>query len=69
MMIQPRNRALIAALLSASSVVAVAGCTAAKKLSSPQPAGSEDTPKKEYQYRDFSTGKSFFKPIDPSSRD
>jgi hypothetical protein len=68
MKIRPRNRALIATLLSATTVVAIAGCTSARKTSTPQPADTGDQPKKEYQYKDFSTGKSFFRPIDPSSQ-
>jgi hypothetical protein len=68
MKIRPRNRAVIAALLSASAVVGVAGCTATRKLSTPQPAGADEKPKKEYQWKDMSTGKSFFRPIEPSSQ-
>jgi hypothetical protein len=67
MKIRPRNRALIAALVSASTVVAIAGCTAARKVSTPQPADADATPKKEYQWKDMSTGKSFFKPLDPTA--
>jgi hypothetical protein len=69
MKIRMRNRALIAALVSASTVVAIAGCTATKKLSTPQPAKADEQPKKEYQWKDMSTGKSFFKPISPPSQD
>ncbi len=58
------NRAWIAALVSASTVVAIAGCTAARRVSSPQPTDAEAQPKKEYQWKDMSTGKSFFKPIE-----
>jgi hypothetical protein len=68
MKIRPRNRAWGAVLLSATTVVAIAGCTSARKTSTPQPADAAEPPKKEYQWKDMSTGKSFFKPIDPSSQ-
>ena len=61
--IRPRNRAVLAALLSAWSVVAVAGCTASRAMSTPQPAGGDEPPKKEYQWKDMSTGKANFRPI------
>jgi hypothetical protein len=69
MMIRPASRALIAAVVSATTVVAFAGCTSARKLSNPQAADSEAVPKKEYQWHDMSTGKSFFRPIDPTPKD
>ncbi len=69
MKIRTRNRSLIAALVSASTVVAIAGCTATKKLSTPQPAQADEPPKKEYKWQDFSTGKANFRPITPASQD
>ena len=66
MKIRPILRSLTVALLSAMTVVAIDGCTAAKKMSSPQPtsptATTEETPKKEYEWKDMSTGKAFFGP-------
>jgi hypothetical protein len=66
MKIRTIPRAATVALLSASAVVAVDGCSAtAKKMSSPQPAAAEEASKKEYKWQDMSTGKSFFRPIKP----
>jgi hypothetical protein len=70
MKIRPLNRAWIAALVSASTVVAFAGCTSTKPSSKVQPASATtDPPKKEYQWHDMSTGKTNFKPITPPSQD
>lgn len=69
MEIRPRNRAWIAALLSASTAMAIAGCSSARKMSTPQPAGEDAPPKKQYQWQDMSTGKANFKPIGSASQD
>jgi hypothetical protein len=62
-------RAVALTMMSASAVVAFDGCTAARRVSEPQSvgadpavkaAGAEETPKKEYQWKDMSTGSSFY---------
>jgi hypothetical protein len=63
MKIRPMKRALTVALLTTTTVVAIDGCTAVKKMSPSQPVASEETPKKEYNWQDMSTGKSSFRPI------
>jgi hypothetical protein len=65
MKIRMKNRAWIAALVAA---LTVAGCSTAKQLSKPQPAGASDPPK-QYDWKDMSTGKSNFRPITPASQD
>ena len=64
---RPMTRVLAVTILSASAVVALDGCTAARRISEPQSAdaavkaaGAEETPKKEYQWKDMSTGRAFF---------
>ena len=69
MKIRPLNRASIVALVSASTFVAYAGCASTKPSSKVQPASATtDPPKKEYQWKDMSTGKSFFKPLTPATQ-
>ena len=62
MKIRLTKRVVAATLLSASAVAAVDGCSTARKVSAPQPAGSAaaEAPTKEYQWQDMSTGGSFF---------
>jgi hypothetical protein len=62
------KRALIVAMLSAATVVLIDGCTAVKKMSPAQPAGAEPASKKDYNWQDMSTGKSFFRPINPPTQ-
>jgi hypothetical protein len=52
------HRAWIVALMTASTV-AVAGCASARKVSTPEPTsastdGTDEPPKKEYQWKDMS---------------
>ncbi len=60
MRMMPLKRSLTLVVISASTLVAVAGCTAARKMSTPVVSGSDAPPKKEYQWQDMSQGKSFF---------
>ena len=63
MKIRPMKRVLTVALLSATAVVLIDGCTAVKKMSPAAPAGAEPAAKKDYNWQDMSTGKSFFRPM------
>ena len=70
MKIRPMKRAAAMTLLSALTVVTVDGCTAAKMMSAPQATGAEAAPKKEYNWQDMSTGRSFYgkpKPTPPAN--
>jgi hypothetical protein len=53
------SRTLRVAILSALSFTIV-GCASSKMTSSPQPTSAANTPTKEYEWHDMSTGKSFF---------
>lgn len=67
--IRPISRALIVAVGAASMAAAVGGCTSTKMMSAPQPTTSIKPPKKEYQWKDMSTGRSFFRPIEKDTGD
>jgi hypothetical protein len=56
----PWKRSLAVVLLSASTLVAVAGCTVARKTSAPVTSGADAPPQKEYQWQDMSQGKEIF---------
>jgi hypothetical protein len=54
-------RGMTVALLSAATLIGIAGCTTSKMMSKAQPTDSADTtPKKEYQWQDMSQGKNFY---------
>ena len=63
MKIRPMKRALTVTLLSAATVVLIDGCSSIKKMPPAAPAGAEPASKKDYNWQDMSTGKSFFRPI------
>ena len=70
MKIRTGRRGSLAIVLSASSfLVILDGCTASKKLSNPEPTVAEVKAKKEYNWQDMSTGKSFFRPISPTPQE
>ncbi len=60
MKIKPVTRSLAVALLSAATLAAFVGCTAARKTSAPLATGTDPAPKKEYQWQDLSQGKEIF---------
>ena len=66
MRIMPVKRSLAVALISASTFVAVAGCSVARKTSTPMTAGASETPKKEYQWKDMSQGNAIFRQTKPT---
>jgi hypothetical protein len=60
MKIKPANRSLSVVLLSAATLAAFVGCSAARKMSAPQETATDPAPKKEYQWSDMSQGKAIF---------